>query len=165
MERRLENRPVNLRGFEALTICMPRRTISSHGVALGPVTADQSLFHVGLRLARSGGIWARWQLVWFCFSDLPSNWRPGHGGPSGQRHDGAGDRRPRRGDCSVQGARRAVGGSGARIVFTCCTDRRGNVTDTGPERRMVALTGRPSLPARTGATLHPWAQNHEIIVS
>ena len=47
---------------------MPCSTVSSVGVALGPVTADRSGFGVWGRLAGSGEIWARWCLVWFWFA-------------------------------------------------------------------------------------------------
>jgi hypothetical protein len=45
--------------------------VLSDWVALGLVTALQSGFGVWGRLARSGGIWARWYLDWFWFADLP----------------------------------------------------------------------------------------------
>ena len=55
---------VELRGFEPLTFCMPCSMVSSDRVALGLVTADQSGFGVWGRLAESGEIWGRWDLVW-----------------------------------------------------------------------------------------------------
>ena len=58
---------VELRGFEPLTFCMPYSMVSSDGVALGLITALQSRFGVWGRLARSGGIWARWSLNWSWF--------------------------------------------------------------------------------------------------
>jgi hypothetical protein len=45
--------------------------VQDAAVALGPVTADQSRCHVGLRLARSGGVLARWHSVWFCLFEPP----------------------------------------------------------------------------------------------
>jgi hypothetical protein len=39
-------KPVELRGFEPLTFCMPCSTIPSGGVALGPVTAGQAEYGV-----------------------------------------------------------------------------------------------------------------------
>jgi cytochrome c5 len=45
-----------------------------NGVVLGPVTADQSDFHVRLRLVRSGENLGLWCLVWYWFA-----------GPSRQR--------------------------------------------------------------------------------
>jgi len=58
---------VELRGFEPLTFCMPCSMVSSDSVAMGPITALQSNFDVWGRLARSGGIWGRWYLVWSWF--------------------------------------------------------------------------------------------------
>ena len=62
---------MELRGFEPLTFCMPCSTVSSDGVALGPVTAVQSRFGVWGRLARSSEIWGRWFLVWSWFAGPP----------------------------------------------------------------------------------------------
>jgi hypothetical protein len=58
---------VELRGFEPLTFCMPCSRVSSDDVVLGPVAAVQSGSNVWGRLARSGGIWGRWYLVWSWF--------------------------------------------------------------------------------------------------
>ena len=69
-ERR-RDKSVELRGFEPLTFCMPCSRVSSDSVALGPVTALQSSFDVWGRLARSGGIWGRWSLVWSWFAGPP----------------------------------------------------------------------------------------------
>jgi hypothetical protein len=49
----------------SLIFCMPCRPVSSDGVALRLVTAVQSGFGVWGGLARSGGIWVRWSLVWY----------------------------------------------------------------------------------------------------
>ena len=67
---------MELRGFEPLTFCMPCSTVSSDGVALGPVTAVQSGFGVWRRLAWSGQIWGRWHLVWSWFSGPSINGHP-----------------------------------------------------------------------------------------
>jgi hypothetical protein len=63
-----ENSPVELRGFEPLTFCMPCSLVSSDDVALRPVTAVQSRFDVWGRLARSGGVCVRWDWVWYWFT-------------------------------------------------------------------------------------------------
>ena len=62
---------VELRGFEPLTLYMPCSMVSSDGVALRLVTAFQSCYRVWGGLARSGGIWVRWSLIWswFCPGD------------------------------------------------------------------------------------------------
>jgi hypothetical protein len=44
---------------ESPAVCMPCMPVSSDGVALGPVTADQSGFDVWGRLAQSGETWGR----------------------------------------------------------------------------------------------------------
>ena len=68
---------MELRGFEPLTFCMPCRPDSSDWVALGPVTAVQIRYCVWGGLARSGGIWAGWHLVWYWFCPgLPVNGDP-----------------------------------------------------------------------------------------
>ena len=64
-------KPVELRGFEPLTFCMPCMQVSSDGVALGPVTAVQSGFSVWGRLVRSGEIGTRWSLVWYWIAGPP----------------------------------------------------------------------------------------------
>jgi hypothetical protein len=62
---------VELRGFEPLTFCMPCMPVSSDGVALGPVTADQSHYDVWERLAPSDETWGRWHWFGTGLPDLP----------------------------------------------------------------------------------------------
>jgi len=71
IEQRSE-KPVELRGFEPLTFCMPCSTVSSDGVVLHPVTALQSRFSVWIRLVRFDGVWGRWDLVWSWLPTLGS---------------------------------------------------------------------------------------------
>ena len=71
IEQRSE-KPVELRGFEPLTFCMPCIPVSSDHIALGPIAAGESGFNVWGRLAQSGGIWGRWHLVRHWISGPPS---------------------------------------------------------------------------------------------
>jgi len=60
-------------GKRAPAFCMPCIPVSSDGVALGPVAAVQNGSNIRGRLARSGGIWARWSFVWSWIVGLPVN--------------------------------------------------------------------------------------------
>ncbi len=103
LEQRSE-KPVELRGLEPLTFCMPCSTIPSDNVALGLVVAVQSGFGVWGRLARSGGIWGRWSWVWYWFAGPPGQGRFNHDTPDRGRRDGSGDRQLRGGHCLVRWA-------------------------------------------------------------
>jgi hypothetical protein len=56
------------RSIEPLTFRIPCMPVSSDGVVLGLVAADQGGFDGWRRLSGSGGIWARWYLAWSWFA-------------------------------------------------------------------------------------------------
>jgi hypothetical protein len=94
---------VELRGFEPLTFCMPCSRVSSDGVALRLVTAFQSDYRVWGGLARSGGIWGRWSLIWSWICRASRSTEIHHGNPE--------HRRRFRREGPLPGARCAVVGS------------------------------------------------------
>jgi hypothetical protein len=108
---------VELRGFEPLTFCMPCSMVSSDGVALGPVTADQTGSGVWGRLAQSGGIWGRWDLVWSGFTGPPSSREVDRGNGITNDTMTLGDRESRRGRRAVRSAGRGQMGPAKR--FAC----------------------------------------------
>jgi hypothetical protein len=86
---------------------MPCSMVSSDGVALRLVTAFQSGYRVWGGLARSGGIWVRWSLIWSWFCLASRSTEIHYGNPDHRRHDDSGDSHPRRGHRPIQAAHRS----------------------------------------------------------